>query len=292
MRSFLRPIARCKATWISMREFFRGVFMQRPALLVIVRHAESSRNLVKKDNVYMPDDESASLVVGVPDHKIPITEVGHRQARETGAALREQFGVFDVVYDSGYLRSKETLDEILKAYSEEESRHMRRRTSHLLRERDSGYTYDMTTDEVDQYFPYFRAYWKQFGYFYARPPGGESQSDVCERVYRFVGILFKQRPGKRVLIVTHGGTSRALRFNLEKWTADDYEKDSDSGKRHALPNCGLIVYRYDESTGRLELEECGNTYWKEKDKEEADERISRNIVAFEAQIKGKGRGGF
>lgn len=263
MFRFSRRVGKVMSIWISLREFFKGMFMQRPALLVIVRHAESLRNAVKQGNVYMPDDESASFVLGTPDHRIPITPEGHRQARETGVVLREKFGIFDVVYDSGYLRTQETLDEILSAYTSEERARMKRRISHLLRERDSGYTYDMTMDEVDEHFPYFREYWKQFGYFYSRPPGGESQSDVCERVFRFIGMLFKQRAGKKVLIVTHGGTSRAFRFNLEKWTAEDYERDSDSGRRHSLLNCGLIVYCYNETTGRLELEECGNTYWKE-----------------------------
>ena len=139
---------------------------------------------------------------------------------------------------------------------------MKLRTSDLIRERDTGFTYDMTTDEVDRYFPWLKAYWREFGYFYARPPGGESQSDVCERVYRFVGNLFSMRAGNKVLVVTHGGTARAFRYNLEKWTGKMYVEKMEEAR---LENCGLVVYQYNPETGRLELKEHGTTYWQRKE---------------------------
>ncbi|MBI5153264.1 MAG: phosphoglycerate mutase family protein [Parcubacteria group bacterium] len=232
--------------------------VERPSLLVIVRHAESERNAAKKGNVYFPDEESAACVRGVPDHEVPITTHGVQQAEITGVHIRRQFGMFDVVYDSGYLRTQQTRDEILKAYTLEELKDMKLRTSDLIRERDTGYTYDMTTAEVDTYFPWLRVYWKEFGYFYARPPGGESQSDVCERVYRFIGTLFSIRAGQKVLVVTHGGTARAFRYNLERWTGRMYVEKL---KEAELKNCGCIVYVYNPVTGRLEFQEHGTAYW-------------------------------
>lgn len=236
--------------------------IERPLLLVIVRHAESERNVAKKGNVYFPDEESVACVKGVPDHDIPITERGVEQARITGVHIRERFGMFDVVYDSGYLRTRQTRDEMLKAYSVEERAIMKLRTSDRIRERDSGYTYDMTTTEVDEHFPWLKAYWREFGHFYARPPGGESQSDVCERVYRFIGNLFSVRAGQKVLVITHGHAARAFRYNLEKWTGKMYVEKT---KGTELKNCGLIVYRYDVKTRRLELREHGTTYWQREE---------------------------
>lgn len=234
--------------------------IERPALLVIVRHAESERNVAKKGNVYFPDEESAACVKGVPDHETPITQKGAMQAWITGRYIRRRFGTFDVVYDSGYLRTEQTRDQILRAYTSEERERMKLRTSDRIRERDTGYAYDMTIEEAHRYFPWIKEYFKEFGYFYARPPGGESQSDVCERVYRFIGTLFAMRAGKKVLVVTHGGTARAFRYNLEKWTGKMYVEKI---KEAELKNCGLIVYRYNHETGRLELEEHGTTFWKE-----------------------------
>ena len=48
--------------------------MVRPALLVLVRHGESARNVVKKDNRFYLDDEARKSLKGVPDHRIPLTD--------------------------------------------------------------------------------------------------------------------------------------------------------------------------------------------------------------------------
>ena len=51
----------------------------------------------------------------------------------------------------------------------------------------------------------------------ARPPGGESLADVVARVHTFLGTLFRDRGGQKILVVTHGGTIRCFRFLLERW---------------------------------------------------------------------------
>src|SRR3954449_12487768 len=92
----------------------------RPSLLVLVRHGQSQRNVVKKQSRFYLDDESRKAVKGVPDHLIELTAEGRRQARLTGAALREVYGTFDYVVHSGYARTVQTLDEIFQAYTPEE----------------------------------------------------------------------------------------------------------------------------------------------------------------------------
>jgi broad specificity phosphatase PhoE len=72
--------------------------VERPAVLVLVRHAESARNVAKKGNTFFLDDESRKAVQGIADHHVPITDEGHRQAELTGRALRAEFGAFDYVY--------------------------------------------------------------------------------------------------------------------------------------------------------------------------------------------------
>src|SRR5262249_12315217 len=122
--------------------------MERPSLLVLVRHGQSARNVAKKGNVFFVDDEARQSVRGTPDHKTPLTEDGQRQAERTGEALRARFGVFDYVYHSGYARTRETAEGILRAYPEGERRPIQVRSSPFIRERDSGYAYDMTTAEA------------------------------------------------------------------------------------------------------------------------------------------------
>src|SRR6185295_17538231 len=178
----------------------------RPALLVLVRHGQSQRNVVKKRNRFYLDDESRKSVKGVPDHLIALTDEGRRQARLTGAALREAYGAFDYVVHSGYARTVQTLEQILEAYTPEERARMPIRHHLFVRERDAGHAYDMTDAEAQAAFPWLQEYWNTFGPFFARPPGGESLAEVCERVYVFLQKLARTMAGKRVLVVTHGGT--------------------------------------------------------------------------------------
>ena len=48
--------------------------IERPSLLVLVRHAESARNVAKKGSRFFLDDESRKAVRGVADHHVPITD--------------------------------------------------------------------------------------------------------------------------------------------------------------------------------------------------------------------------
>jgi broad specificity phosphatase PhoE len=219
----------------------------RPELLVFVRHGESARNVAKKTNRFFLDDESRKAVQGIADWQVPLTDEGHRQAYDTGRTLRERFGVFDYVYHSGYRRTEDTASGILRAYPDAERAAMRVRANPFIRERDNGYTYDMTTAEAEAAFPWLQAYWDTFGPWFARPPGGESLSDVAGRAYLFLNMLFRDRAGQRVLVVTHGGTLRALRFLLERWTFDDVAALLDA---YRTPNCCLLPYRFDQQSNR------------------------------------------
>ncbi len=199
-------------------------FMNRPALLVLVRHGQSERNVIKKHNRFYLDDEARKSVQGVPDHKIKLTEEGHRQAKVTGVAVRDAFGSFDHVYHSGYRRTIETTDGILAAYPADERERMRVRHHLFIRERDGGHAYDMTDAEATAAFPWLQESWNTFGPFFARPPGGESLAQVCERVFTFLQKVARTMAGKRVLVVTHGGTLWCFRYVLEGWTYEEAER--------------------------------------------------------------------
>ncbi|MDP3697766.1 MAG: histidine phosphatase family protein [Candidatus Taylorbacteria bacterium] len=234
--------------------------MNRPALLVLVRHALSLRNETKGRNTYFPDDESRLPVQGIPDHKTPLTDFGLKQALKTGVGLRERFGTFDYIYHSGYLRTIQTMNSILKAYTLEEREKMRIRMNHFVRERHAGYAYDMTTQEAELNFPWLKEYWQTFGGFFATPPGGESLELFSSGIYLFLNMLFRDRAGEKVLVNTHGGTLRCFRFLLEHWNYDQAEKWP-SGQ--SPKNCGVTVYQYDSSQKRLVLQEYNTVYWED-----------------------------
>jgi broad specificity phosphatase PhoE len=228
-----------------------------PTLLVVVRHAESIRNQIKKDTVYFADDAARRVIRGTPDHQIALTPAGQEQARQTGRAIRERFGLFDYVYTSGYTRTEETARGLLEAYSDEERAQIKVERNLYIRERDPGYTYDMTEAEAKAAFPWLEEYWQTFGPFFSRPPGGESLADVVSRVETFLTMLSRDHDGQRVLLVVHGGTIRCLRFLLERWP---YDKVSQLLAEDAPKNCGVTTYQR-SATGELQLVDYTGVFW-------------------------------
>ncbi|MEZ5289098.1 MAG: histidine phosphatase family protein [Vicinamibacterales bacterium] len=220
----------------------------RPASLVFLRHAESDRNRAKKGNRFFLDDEARRTVQGVPDHQTALTARGRRQALETGAGIRRDFGSFHYAYHSGYRRTRETLEHLLSAYPQDERALIEIRHHLFLRERDTGYTFDMTTAEAEAAFPWLQGYWNTYGPILGRPPGGESLADVAQRAYMFLSMLFRERAGQRVLVVTHGGTLWMFRMLLERWTWDEAAEHFRTG---SVPQCSVTHYEFDPVAGRL-----------------------------------------
>ena len=111
--------------------------------------------------------------------------------------------------------------------------------------------------EAEAAFPWLQDYWNTYGTIFARPPGGESMADVAQRVYLFLGMLFRERAGQRVLVVTHGGTLRMFRMLLERWDWDEAET-----RFHAdsVPNCSATTYTFDPEAGRLTLRGLAQVY--------------------------------
>ncbi|MFO0862352.1 MAG: histidine phosphatase family protein [Candidatus Saccharibacteria bacterium] len=228
--------------------------MNRPKQIILVRHAESARNKAKygKGTTYFADEYARRDIKGIPDYEIPLTKEGEAHAVATGKYLRDRFGTFDYIYHSGYKRTKDTLENMLLAYTDEEREQMKIRHDAFIRERDPGFTYDMTEEEATKAFPWLQEYWDTYGGFFAYPPGGESIAKMTERVYQFIGMLFDRRANQKVLIVTHGGTIRAFRFLLERWS---YERAITWPSGTEPKNCGITVYDYNTEEHRLVLSE-------------------------------------
>ena len=229
--------------------------VRRPALLVLVRHAESARNQAKKGSVYFADDAARRVVRGVSEQSVELSPAGREQAQQTGLAIRKRFGAFDYVYTSGYARTVQTAQGLLAAYPASELATTNVRMNIFIRERDPGFTYDMTQAEAEAAFPWLNEYWQTFGGFMARPPGGESLADVLGRVHTFLDTLFRDRSGQKILVITHGGTIRCFRFLLERWGYDDVSLWPSPS------NCGVTTYRSADGEDRLELEEYNRVYW-------------------------------
>jgi broad specificity phosphatase PhoE len=172
--------------------------------IILLRHGQSLGNV----------DELAYC--RIPDHALPLTELGEREARAAGATIRELTGDGPVAaYVSPYRRTRRTF-ELLGIDAE------RIVTEPRVREQDWGNLQDPVQQEVLKHQRH------AFGHFFFRLPNGESGADVDDRVAAFLDGLEvrlhqdEQHP-KTVLVVSHGLTIRLLCRRLFGWSIELFE---------------------------------------------------------------------
>jgi broad specificity phosphatase PhoE len=174
--------------------------------IILLRHAQSLGNV----------DELA--YTRIPDHALPLTSLGERQARESGPAVRAMLGAAPVAaYVSPYVRAIRTFELLgvadLIRFVVPEPR---------LREQDWGNLQDPVEQEVQKQKRH------EFGHFFYRLAHGESGADVDDRVASFLNEL-EQRVAKdpdhpdTALVVSHGLTMRLLCRRMFDWTIDLFE---------------------------------------------------------------------
>ena len=227
--------------------------------VVFIRHGESVRNKYCPWP-FLPDNQDIVDIIGhFSDRDTPLSEEGFSQARKTGTALRRKFGVPDMVFHSGYLRTRQTAEEILLAYKTEEKMKVSLIQEDFLRERAVGYVYNMRESEARKYFPWVKKYRELFSDMDFCPPGGESLSQVIDRLRIFVDNLKKiDVKGKRtIFVVSHGRAIQCAMYNL-------LGCDFDKVFNHPLgpiKNCGVTVFeRRDRSD--FFLEKYNILFWK------------------------------
>jgi 2,3-bisphosphoglycerate-dependent phosphoglycerate mutase len=77
-------------------------------------------------------------------------------------------------------------------------------------------------------------------------------------VYAFLQKVARTMAGKRILVVTHGGTMWCFRYVLERWT---YEEAERRFQTESNPNCAVTSYAYDETAGRLLLGDRARVFY-------------------------------
>ena len=214
--------------------------------LVLVRHGESVRNIGEDSRrcSHCYSDETDRQRVGVnSDQLIPLSEKGHQQAKKVGEILRDRFGRFDLIVNSGYVRTRQTTDGILSAYVPDYKRIAPIWETPLIREREPGLIYFWTEAEVQKHFPWFFDYWRDADTLYRLAPGGESLLGMSTtRLPLFLRELEDRTAnfyGAKVLIVAHSRAIQGLRSILEGW---NYERFRDEVTNHYPPNGSVTVY--------------------------------------------------
>jgi probable phosphoglycerate mutase len=144
------------------------------------------------------DSEGEKRFIGWTD--LPLNEDGIRQAREWRARLADT--VFETIYCSDLNRTRETAAII------GEKRGLGIRDTPALREIHLGEFETLSLAEVKNRFP---DKWRERGenIFSYRPAGGESFSDLCNRVLPAFEAIVKDAV-ENILIVAHAGVNRMI----------------------------------------------------------------------------------
>jgi broad specificity phosphatase PhoE len=215
-----------------------------PNHLVIVRHGESERNVLKEAAKLSGRTESFSD--GIRDMDTLLTEEGGWQALRTGKFLASRYE-FDAAFSSPYHRAVKTTERILQAYEVRPPVIQEER----LRELEFGMFDGLTWDAVKSRNPDEYHLRQREGKYWYRPPGGENRPDVALRVHSFLGTITRDYRAKNVLVVSHSVVVLIFRRLLERWDEARYlQIDSEDD----VMNCSVTAYRYDPVASKLVLD--------------------------------------
>ncbi|HUK97675.1 MAG TPA: histidine phosphatase family protein [Gaiellaceae bacterium] len=142
----------------------------------------------------------------------PLNETGRAQARELAEQLRST--PFDAVYSSDLQRARETAEIVAEPHGVPVI------VEPGLREVNVGAWSGLNHSEVEARFPD------------GERPGGESREQHTARVLAAAEKIARAHPGERILLVSHGGTMRAIRSHV-----------SDE-PFHPIANCGVLELHF------------------------------------------------
>jgi probable phosphoglycerate mutase len=176
--------------------------------LCIVRHGETDWNAGKR-------------IQGHID--IPLSVMGHAQARAVGNALKDEG--FAAIYASDLTRTRQTA---------EATAHLARLPVQLdpgFRERHYGVFQGLTYTECEARYPAAYACHKSRDPRFA-PEGGESLLAFAGRLAQTFDTIVRRHPGESVAIFTHGGV-------LDIAYRQAVGQALTSPRDFAIPNCGI-----------------------------------------------------
>lgn len=172
----------------------------------LVRHGQTEWN-------------AAGMYQGQMD--IPLDETGRRQA----IALRSRLSgvTFDAIYSSTLSRARETAALLITPEAGTTSAPA---LSRLAAFDEVSYG-DWEGHTIEQIATLYAEGWRQYQNdpIAGRPPGGESRDDLRRRVVpAFAEIARAHAPDSQILLVTHGGTMRAIVIQMLGLELDAYRR--------------------------------------------------------------------
>ncbi|MFC1598624.1 histidine phosphatase family protein [Patescibacteria group bacterium] len=220
--------------------------MSMPIEIVVVRHGQSEGNvairILEEQGLPVPAEYSAKHTV-----HWRLTSKGVEQAQIAGQWIRENLDFnFFRYYVSDYDRAKETAGHLALPSAQW-------MINFFIGERNWGILDRYTAEERFAKFQTdFQA--KTIHPFYWTPPRGESMVDLCLRLDKVLGTLYRECADKRVILVCHGEVMWGLRVILERMTPDKFVRlDKSKNPKHRIHNCQILHYtRKNPRTGIIQ----------------------------------------
>lgn len=223
--------------------------------IYLIRHGQSTGNVDR--NVHRT----------IANHAVPLSEQGHQEALDAGKFLARHFqtafpsyvatGTFPVrAWTSPYRRTRETAKGLIESISAHSSGTVLGGGLHErinLAEQEIGLFDGIPLDDIPISYPRESEHYARCreyeGWFWARPPLGESIFDVALRVQSFQRELKEDWKERRspdtYLIVTHGTTMRAFIQEWMRYPVEWMENEPRPG------NCAIRLLTNEEENYRI-----------------------------------------
>lgn len=185
--------------------------------IFLIRHGESMQNT--KEN----------YSIGLPDHKVYLTEQGKEEARLAGEFLKKyivdnKINISNsVMWVSPYTRTRETasiINEQLSIKKVKEDITLIEQQYGLFSDKEIAKIREMYPDQ----FAFYDNYYQNDGKFYAKLPQGESPFDVALRTKQFIDTIYRDKENV-LFVVSHGTTIKTIVMNFFHYSPEWYSSE-------------------------------------------------------------------
>jgi 2,3-bisphosphoglycerate-dependent phosphoglycerate mutase len=208
-----------------------------PPVLWLVRHGQSQGNVIR-DAADLDGRRRAPRPVR--DADVELTALGVQQAEAFGRWLANQALQPDAVLASPFERAVATAREICRHSPALSGKAVP--TDERLRDREMGILDELTWVGIQEEFPNEAARAVRDGFFYYRPPGGESWADICLRLRSVLRDLARSN-AQGVLLVAH---DIVVQLTVALLTGLDERGTVELVRGTTFANCGLALLRRSE----------------------------------------------
>lgn len=185
--------------------------------IFLIRHGESMQNT--KEN----------YEIGLPDHKVYLTDKGKVEARLAGKFLKSYIDTNNidlsnsVMLVSPYTRTRQTASII-----NDELGIQKVKEDITLIEQRYGLFSDKEINKLRELYPeqfaFYDNYYQNDGKFYAKLPQGESPFDVALRTKQFIDTIYRDKEDV-LFVVSHGTTIRTIIMNFFHYSPEWFNQE-------------------------------------------------------------------